>query len=419
MRQDMATVFEFPGVVGDGRNDDTDGLQAALDSSGASTVFLPAPPRNYLISRTLVVHSGQALVADRNAVIRLADHAHAYMLTNADRENGDRRITVTGGIWDGNNLHQTCDYHQQGGTWRVPYDPKRYLGVLMQFNRVQDLRVAHVTFKDPETFGFQGGNLERFTIEDITFDYNLRRANMDGVHINGNCHQGRIANLKGTTNDDLVALNADEGAMYEISRGPITDIQVDGIWAPNGYTAVRLLSAGSPIRRVKLSNIFGTYRYNVVSFTNHRVHPGAASTFYDVSIEGVFCSKSVMDMDVPAFGPPWSGFAQIWIDAPAVISNLLVRDYHRTEATLPADDVHIEPGAIVENLVLDDVTLENRCAAPISLLHNRGTMGNLALLNVYAKAEGASPGGHIVQNAGTISRSHQTNLTAIGFEVGI
>ena len=82
--QNMATASEFPRVVGDGRNDDTAGLQAALDS-GASIVFLPTPPGNYLISRTLAIHSGKTLLADRNAVIRLADHAHVHMLTNADR----------------------------------------------------------------------------------------------------------------------------------------------------------------------------------------------------------------------------------------------------------------------------------------------------------------------------------------------
>jgi hypothetical protein len=416
--QNMATVSGFPGVVGDGRNDDTAGLQAALDS-GASIVFLPKPPGNYLISRTLTVHSAQTILVDRNAVIRLADHAHVHMLTNADHERGDHGITVAGGIWDGNNLHQTCEYHENDSNWRVPYDPERYLGVLMQFNRVKDLRIAHVTFKDPETFGFQGGNLERFTIEDVTFDYNLQRLNMDGVHIHGNCHQGRITNLKGTTNDDLVALNADDGDMFEMSRGPITDIQVDGIWSDNGYTAVRLLSAGSPVRRIKLSNIFGSYRYNVVSFTDHRVRPEEPRTFADISIEGVFCSKSTVGMDADPSGKPWSGLAPIWIDAPAIVSNLVIRDYHRTEAALPTDDIHIEPGATVENLVLSEVTLANRCGAPITLFHNRGRIGNLALQNVYAKAEGAGAGGQIVKNAGTILRLHQMNVVGDGFETGL
>lgn len=411
-------ALDFPGVIGDGRNDDTAGLQAALDS-GAATVVLSAPPAHYLISRALAIHSGQTLAADRNAVIRLADHAHAHLLTNADHEQGNHHITVTGGIWDGNNAHQTCLYHQNGGDWRVPFDPQSYQGVLMQFNRVTDLRVAHLTLKDPEMFGFQAGNLRRFTIEDITFDYNMLRGNMDGIHLHGNSHEGRIVNLKGATNDDLVALNADDGSIAEMSRGPITDILVDGIWAQDGYTAVRLLSAGSPIRRIKLANIFGTYRYNVVSFTNHQVHPGEPSVFDDISIQGVFCSKSVTGMPTAADGAPGSQLAQIWIDAPAVVSNLIVRDYHRSEALLPSDDLHIESGATVENLMLSEITLTNQCQAPITLLHNRGTVGHLSLMNVHARGEGSGPGGCIVQNRGAILRSSQFGVATTGFEVGV
>lgn len=414
----MKCALDFPGVLGNGENDDTAGLQALLDT-GAATIHLPKPPKHYLISKTLRIHTGQNLVLDRTAVIRLADHAHVHMLTNADHEEGNECIAVTGGIWDGNNAHQTCEYHQNGGKWQVPYDPSRYLGVLMQFNRVTDLRVAHVTFKDPETFGLQVGNLRRFTIEDITFDYNLLRANMDGVHLHGNCHQGCIVNLKGTTNDDLVALNADDGSMFEMSRGPITDILVDGIWSEDGYTAVRLLSAGSPIRRIKLANIFGTYRYNVVSFTNHKVHPGEPSTFDDISIQGVFCSKSTSGMAKPFAGVLRSGLAPIWIDAPAVVSTLTIRDYHRTETVLPIADIHIEPGAIVENLMLSDLTLTNRCKAPINMLHNRGTIGNLGLLNVYATAETSGSGGCVVRNDGIVRRFYQIGVTTIGLEVGI
>jgi hypothetical protein len=59
--------------------------------------------------------------------------------------------------------------------------------------------VANLTLKDPEMFGFQAANLRRFTMEDITFDYNLLRANREGVQFHGNCHEGRIVNLKGTT----------------------------------------------------------------------------------------------------------------------------------------------------------------------------------------------------------------------------
>ncbi len=64
----MKNPVDFPVVAGDGRNDDTAGLQAALDS-GAAAIFLPQPPQRYLISKSLRLHSGQTLIAERNAVL--------------------------------------------------------------------------------------------------------------------------------------------------------------------------------------------------------------------------------------------------------------------------------------------------------------------------------------------------------------
>ncbi len=59
------------GLYGDGIHDDTAGIQALLDA-GTSAVYLPPPPKHYLISRTLIIHSGQTLRLDPFTVIRLA-----------------------------------------------------------------------------------------------------------------------------------------------------------------------------------------------------------------------------------------------------------------------------------------------------------------------------------------------------------
>ena len=276
----MLNALECPGVVGDGRHDDSAGLQAALDTK-AATVHLPRPSGHYLIRQTLVVDSGQTLIADRNAIIRLGDHAHCHMLTNANHDQESCGITVTGGIWDGNNVHQTCEYHENGGKWQVPYD------------------------------------------------------------------------------------------------------------------------------------------FNVVSFTNHRVHPGSPSTFDDISIDSVFCSKSAKGMNLPSGGPFWSGLSPIWIDAPADVSSLAVHNYHRTESAVPTADIFIEPGARVEHLALSDVALLNRCASPVHLLHNHGSIGSLSLLNIDARADGAGVGGRIVRNDGSIERVHQANASTVGFECGV
>lgn len=395
-------------------HDDTAGIQAALDS-GARMVYLPPPPHHYLIGKTLRVHSEQTLHLDRSTVIRLADHAHAHMLTNADHDAGNAMITIIGGIWDGNNARQTCDYHQ-GTDWRAPYDPKRYLGVLIQFNNVTDLRIANLTLKDPETFGIQVGNLCRFTIEDITFDYNMLRLNMDGVHLHGNCRQGRIANLKGATNDDMVALNADDGRIFEMSRGPIEDIQVDGLWAENGYTAVRILSAGSPIRRVRIANIFGSFRYYVTSFGHFTVHPGEPSEISDVVIDGVFCAKPTGPLARPLESDEWGrhNCPFFWVESQTNVANLHLANILRRERLENAPPtVFVSKAATVEHLEIRGACVTNDALTPLDFLVNEGVIDSLHLTDVYLKVSGGEPRGHLLANRGTIRRQARANCRVV------
>lgn len=407
----MSEPLQSP-IVGDGDHDDTPGIQALLDTRRA-LVYLPAPPGHYVINRPLQIHSNQTLQLDRFTVIRLADGSDCLMITNDDHERGNENIALVGGIWDMNNEGQSLTDYQKTRNWHGEYDPDRYLGMLMRFNRVRNFSLRSLTLRDPVTWSTQLGNLEQFTIEDITFDHNLKRTNMDGIHVHGNSRFGRIANLKGATNDDLVALNADDGGTHEMSRGPIEDVSIDGVWAQDGYTAVRLLSAGSPIRRISIANLFGTYRYNVVSFTNHKVHPGSASTFDDISLRGVFCAKSGAGMDFSAAEPGASSQAQIWIDAPAVVSGFTISDLHRTESLWPAACILVEPGATVKHLQLSQAAVINRTPGPLDLLVNKGTIEQLSLSQVQVEATEGPARGAVVRNGGTICRQDLQQVFAV------
>lgn len=412
----QTTTPAITSIVGDGVADDTAAIQALLDSRRA-LVSLPAPTKHYLISKPLRIHSNQTLQLDRFTVIRLKDGSDCLMITNDDHERGNENIALVGGVWDMHNEGQSLCEYQKTRIWKGAYDPASYLGVLMRFNRVKRLTLRSLTLKDPVTFSTQLGNLTEFTIEDITFDHNLKRTNMDGIHVHGNSRHGRITNLKGATNDDLVALNADDGGIYEMSRGPIEDVAVDGVWAEDGYTAVRLLSAGSPIRRIRLANIFGTYRVNAVSFTNHKVHPGSESIFEDISISGLFCAKSGASTAANPTTLGISKLALIWIDAPAVVSGLTMADIHRAETTWPAATLYIEPGAIIKSLQLTQATILNRTPGPLDLLVNRGTIEHLSLSQVSLEASDGPARGAVVRNSGNIQHRNLQQVSAVNAAV--
>lgn len=405
-------IVPTTGLVGNGTHDDTAAIQALLDSRRA-LVYLPSPPKHYLISKPLRIYSNQTLQLDRFTVIRLKDGSDCLMITNDDHERGNENVALIGGVWDMNNEGQSLAEYQKTRNWKGTYDPARYLGVLMRFNRVKRLTLRGLTLKDPVTFSTQLGNLEEFTIEDITFDFNLKRTNMDGIHVHGNSRRGRIANLKGATNDDLVALNADDGGIFEMSRGAIEDVVVDGVWANDGYTAVRLLSAGSPVRRVRLANIFGTYRYNAVSFTNHKVHPGTESTFEDISIHGLFCGKSTMGMETDPSEPGNSNLSLIWIDAPAVVSSLTMSDIRRTETAWPAATLLVEQGATIKSLQLSQATVFNHTPGPLDLLVNRGTIEHLSLSQVHMEAPEDPARGSVIRNSGKIHKKDLQQVSVV------
>ena len=215
-------------LVGDGVADDTDAIQQLLDT-GAPLVYLPPPKRHYLISRTLKIGSDQELRLDRFSVIRLAPKSDCPMLENrAYREGRDVRLAVTGGIWDADNVRQTGNFQQlPGGRAHAPksFDPDFFIGMAMRFNHVEEMRVSGVTVRNPVSYGIAFGHAAYVVVEDVAFDYNAWNPiplNMDGVHFDGCCHHLRIANLRGTCFDDMVALNAGL-AIFLVEQGATLD----------------------------------------------------------------------------------------------------------------------------------------------------------------------------------------------------
>lgn len=410
---DALNALTVDGVRADGQHDDADGLQKAIDN--ARTVHLPHTDGGYLISKTLKIGSGQTLIADRQARIRLADHSRgAHLVENSDQREWQDDISVIGGIWDGNNETQTCHYHETAryeegfsGDGRIPYDPDAALGMIFQFDKVRRLVLRGCTFKDPEMFAVHMGNLEDFLVEDIHFDFNMKKFNMDGIHVHGNSRRGLIRNLHGSTNDDMVALNADDGPMCEIARGPIEDIVVDGLFAGDrGFTGVRLLSCGNPVRRVRISNVFGKFKLAGVYFSHHNVHPGEPSLFEDIIIDGLWFSRC-RDKMTPALLPEIEKNYDderhpIWVAPTTQVTNLTVRSLNRREShedCCPAT-IRVFSGGKVDFLDVSATNLVNT-AGSIGLLHNDGEIGQLSIRGLHVESPDSEPT-FDVQNGGTI-----------------
>ncbi|MBQ7299148.1 MAG: hypothetical protein IJW77_04830 [Clostridia bacterium] len=364
-------------LYGDGIHDDTDAIRERLKCGGHVILSKGV----YLISDTLYIPENTYFQLQMGAVVRLADGACCCMLKN---EVGyGRNITIEGGIWDGNNSTQ-----KRG---KVYPDKPFFMGIVMRFEEVTDLCIKNLTVKDPESYAIQIRNVDRFTVENITFDFNMLRPNMDGVHIQGKARNGVVRNIKGATNDDMIALNCDDG--YDdgekgiIAQGDIENIIIDGIFADNGYTGVRMLSCGSKMRNVAIRNVFGTYRFYGISFTHHDIIPGAPVWFDGIVLENIFASKPPQDPPVDrkfidgidrVYGEGCHDGAVryapiIWFASGIRCGNIIIRNLNRIEeAITDARTIQIDENVHIKQLYLSGISQKFISCLPPSLIDNRG-----------------------------------------------
>lgn len=382
-------------LYGDGVHDDYPAIQEMIDS-GRCEVVLPVPEKRYLISRTLVLPSNFKLLLPRFAEIKLADGANCLMACNrmvadyAERLPGDlselckhlwfyvneyspeavaENIEISGGIWNCNNKKQLPNPEQTEG-----FGPYGYTGEGMLFYGVKNLKLSSFTLKDPVHWGISFDRVSYFTVEDITFDYNLGNPmaiNMDGIHLNGNCHFGKIYNLRGACYDDMVAVNAHEG-----SRGPISHIEIDGLFAEVCHSAVRLLTVGDDINHIHISNVYGTYYQYCVGLTKY--YPGETTgTFDGISIDHIYASKASRDGIYP--WPDSYVFPFLYLQGDIRVKNVTISDVYRKEYCVPAETIFVGKQAEVEKMVLERIVVENHTNQEIPFLVNNGKIHQLVM----------------------------------------
>jgi len=355
--------------------DDTIRINLALAEGGH--VYLPNLGIDFIISDTLFIPSNTRLEIDPYARIYLANDSNDEMIQNSDMVNGNINIFIDGGIWDANNSNQTRD------------DAGGYIGSSIQLKNITGLILKNITLKDPVSFGIQVGDIHYFEIENITFDYNGLKPNMDGVHLNGLCDHGVIKNLQGTTYDDLLALNADDGAQYQLTQGEIYDIEVDGIFSTGGYRAVRILSGNSSVHGITIKNINGSYVYAAILFSNYAQ---GNSNIYDINITDVKATMTAANEGL------------IHIDTN--IKNLRISGILRnqTGGTI-YENVRITGGHTVNSLIITDMLTEDYTSAGLSLIYvmATATVGKFIIDKSIHRVLNGSNHGRLIVNRGVIN----------------
>ncbi|MCX6970699.1 MAG: hypothetical protein NTV93_11210 [Verrucomicrobia bacterium] len=224
-------------------------IQVALDQSGG--VRLPKQDQPYYLDRPIILRSGQHLVADPLAEIRLKPGTNTCMVRNEqivgfqDRAvpadlQPDHDIVIQGGIWT--TLATMPSESNGNNRGRADADdsvPGCHGVILLQ--NVERVVVRDLTIRASKPFGVHIGTAKDFLIDNLAYEEHRR----DGVHCDGPACYGIIRNISGWTGDDPVSLLAWDWRQYSASFGPIHHILVEKVsGAPSeteSYDSVRLL----------------------------------------------------------------------------------------------------------------------------------------------------------------------------------
>ncbi len=253
----MINVKDF-GAVGNGTVDDSNAIQKALLCGGEIHI----PKGDYRVSKTLKIGSDTRIVADSKARIfhceKNPKKRGDFLITNADFENGNENISITGGVWDGNfdgkNNNKPSDLFDKNG----------WSGTVINFFNVKNLKLSHMEIANSVVYHTRFCKIDGFEFDDISFSAKCLAFNQDGLHFGGECKNGVVTNIravtKGETNDDLIALNADDSTErvenLDLICGDIENITFKNLYAEDCHTGIRMLSVHSNIRNIKFENVY-------------------------------------------------------------------------------------------------------------------------------------------------------------------
>lgn len=379
----------LPPLVGDGVADDTAAIQERLDI-GAPCVYLPPPTKHYRISKTLRIGSDTELRLDRFSVVRLAPGSDCPMVENRGYVGGnDRRIALTGGVWDMANLDQSPNPQQlahctppRAGGLPPQHENGFFFGMAMRFSNVEGLTVKCLTVRNPTSYGLALCRTSHFIVDDVTFDYatcNPIFLNMDGVHLDGWCRYGKISNLRGTCFDDMVALNANDGQCAQ-AEGDITDVDIDGLYAGYCHSAVRMLSTGANLKRVTVRNVHGNFYTYMVGLTHYFRDRKTRGVFDDIVIRDAFAAKALSPENVGVHSR--TNFPLVWVEGAVDVGRLTVEGLSRDERTVPVATLRIDPAATVRTLTVRDCKMSNALATPIPFMETKGKVGKATVEDI-------------------------------------
>jgi hypothetical protein len=353
-----------------------------------------------LCSDSIICKSGTTLELDNEFTIKLADQvnkplvvtpASSYKWDNASAGTSYLdNVTIRGGEFDLNGANQTRDFTNF-----------TFVGFGIQIADVKNFVFEHSIITNPCSFGFQGGGLHGFRISNIICNYTQSRPNMDGIHINGDVYDGVIENISGTTNDDMIALNAFDGDEYMLRKGAMKRISIKNIFSSgSGYRGVRILNNDTQLcDEISIDGVYGDFINEAVLLSSYVSVP---SNIGKVSISNVFSKSTGSSVIGVKNGGALTTVDYLKIDGVSykqvsgnksdlfynegTVKNCFINNVDIKTDDIDLSSVNLIRGSIIKNLFISNVYIEKPATAARSLYFSAVTFDRIFVNNSYIAA---------------------------------
>ena len=340
-----------------GGTDDTALIQGILDRApklGSLKLIVDGA----ILVRGLKVHSNTTIECLSSACgFFLADHSDQPIFINADPSRTERKnqnIAFLGGTYNGNSANQTPH------TIESKLPPGRNWTVGIGLYGVEQVTMRDVTIRDMTTLAVQFSNCERVTCENVFIHVGQKPIPFQcGIQFHGPGRFLSMRNIHGNPGDDIIAIIAD--GLYSdwnkqgeftyndfmgpnVSFGPISDVDIDGVFIDGAHNGIRISSRASRVDRISIRNVQGTFtKYGF--FISPQWRPGG--DFGRITFENI----DLRPLE-PDFGPlPFIFLIQ------GNIEQLTLRNIH---SHLPVDSrpvVWVQPSSDIGVLRVDGMSI--------------------------------------------------------------
>ena len=379
------------GALGNNAFDNTDILQAAIDSYPNVRISVPG----IYITKRLTVHDNTTFEMLDGVTLKQADNTSDYIIVNDKWMTNDgtynTNITIRGGQYDMNGATNPRIGAILTG---------QYAGIGIVMHHVRNLLVEGIKeIGNAQKYNFLFADIENGEFRNIN---NINQS--DGLHFQAPCKNILVENITGTCHDNMLAFTIGDYPLITISEnGDFENITINNVYS-KGETIDILRFVGNGknglgrYRNIKVSNVIASCpNQAVIEVYKSDITPVANDYLKDTVIENMEVSN-IKNL---------SNVKRRFMTVYGTIHQLKVSNISELNGNVSGSILNLYDTSLVSNIELSNVYLKSGTGNGFNLLITQSKLdNNITLSNVHVDVKGVA----IIHHSGSnVARIHVTN----------